>query len=54
MFHWILQKHLQDHAMLSSFPVYCTIARMSTFPGQCERLSRRLVNYGFDDVGLTI
>jgi hypothetical protein len=23
--------------------VYCTIARMSSFSGQCERLSRRLV-----------
>ena len=40
------------HAFI--LPLYCTIARMSSFPGQCERLSRRLVNYGFDDVGLSI
>ena len=26
--------------------VYCTIARMSSFSGQCERLSRRLVING--------
>jgi hypothetical protein len=43
----------QDHTTFSSFHalrfticilVYCTIARMSSFSGQCERLSRRLVS----------
>ena len=29
----------------SCIPAFCTIARMSLFLGQCERLSRRLVTY---------
>ena len=38
---------LAFHALRSTFciPVYCTIARISSFSDQCERLSRRLVPF---------
>ena len=48
----------EDHGTLLAFHalrlrfticilVYCTVARMSSFSGQCERLSRRLVVFYF-------
>jgi hypothetical protein len=52
-----ITKTSQHHATLSAFHAFavhdlyslsiartCTIARMSPFSGQCERLNRRLVN----------
>ena len=54
----ITKTSTQHHATLSAFHAFavhdvyslsiartCTIARMSPFSGQCERLSRRLVIY---------
>jgi hypothetical protein len=57
VFHWamgITKTSSEDHGTLLAFHalrlrfticilVYCSIARMSSFSGQCERLSRRLV-----------
>ena len=57
MFHWALRKHPWGsrhafslspfHALCLRFTfcilVYCTIVGVSSFSGQCERLSRRLV-----------
>jgi hypothetical protein len=47
VFHWTLRKHLlritpRFHALRFTICilVYCTIARMSSFSGQCERLSK--------------